>query len=174
MASNSRKKPTLAIPFSHRFYSKVFELGGIPLEQPTRLLNYAVVWRLSEEFKRYDATFWPGRYGMAAEALQFELGARGPWLILFLATRTGNKWIRDSELAPGLWHWTTIRRPWRRVRRSCESCALLAGPEDRGCLGRADHGPCAGWRPVIPAKYREARGGLVRIVYQPEPKGGKS
>jgi len=163
----------LAIPFSHRYYAKWFELGGLPLEQPTRLLNYAVVWRLSKAFVRYDATYWAGGYGMAAEAQTFELGDQVPWLILFLATDTGNRLIGDSTLAPGVWHWTTVRRPWKRVRRSCDSCALLAGPEDRGCLGRADHGPCAGWLPIVPAKYRQARGGLVRIVYQPEPKGGK-
>jgi hypothetical protein len=130
----------LTIPFSHRFYAKWLDFGGIPLEPPTRLLGYTTRPQLSDDFREYDTKFWRGGYGIHARAEFFKLGP-GPYLILFLATHTGNTLVSDSRYAPGWLHWTTAREPaeWR----------------DEGSVLNA------------PERYRQARGQLVRIAYEP-------
>jgi hypothetical protein len=143
--------------------------GGIPLEQPTRLLGYTIVNRLGHHFIEYDTIYWRGAYGMASKAEKFKLGP-GPYLILSLSTDTGNTLVSDSRFAPGWINWTTVRRPWCRVRKCCSLCRDLNPRPDSKCSKCA---VWSHWMPVpgiIPKKYRQARGQLVKIVYKPEEK----
>ncbi len=157
----------LRLTFTHRYYDKVFCLGGLPLDRPTRLVGYSVVPALSDEFRAYDTKYWRGGYGVESRAEYCRLGP-GPYLILCLATDTGNGLAGDSRYAPTWFHWTSVRRPWARVRRRCANCRPR-----RGCPGRADGGPCERWMPAaIPTKYRRARGRLIQIMYRPE-RGGQ-
>lgn len=151
----------LTIPFSHRFYAKWFDLGGIPLDMPTKLLDYKIAHKLGDDFREQDTKFWRGGYGIQARAERFDLGP-GPYLILYLATDTGNKLISSNEESPGWIEWTTVRRPWKRTKRTCDACKW-EGPGCPGCVD-LDH-----WLPSeAPKKYQQARGQLVRIVYRPE------
>lgn len=94
----------LKLKFSHKYYGKVLAIGGIPTrpEEHTFLLNYCVVPALSHEFDRYDTTWYPKGKIYEKHAQRFNLGP-GPYLILFLVTRTDG---HDSRP----FYWTTIRK----------------------------------------------------------------
>ena len=131
----------LTIPFSH--YYKKMPIGVNKRGAKTILKGYTVVDELSPEFIEYDTAIAAGG--------DYRLPAKGPYLILFLET--------IMPVTGYSYRWTTVRLPWRRQAKRCPQC--LKYP-----CGVEVFGVCFGWRPIIPAKYRQARGKEVKIVIE--------
>ncbi len=138
----------LTIPFSH-----VYKKMPLNIDKPwakTVLLGYRVANTLSPAFLQYDTTIIGGG--------NFKLPAKGPYLVLSLKTTFYG--IEGLEL--GRKCWTTVRCPWRRLKKACFNCGHEKCP---GGHWQDKFTPCC-WNPIIPAKYREARGKEVRIVIE--------
>ena len=135
-------KRLLSIPFSH--YYKKMPLGVNKAGAKTILKSYTVVNKLSPEFIEYDTAIAAGG--------DYRLPAKGPYLILFLET--------IMPVTEYSYRWTTVRLPWRRQAKDCGTCA------NRGGCPVVPVWCSGGWQPIIPAKYRLARGKEVKIVIE--------
>ncbi len=146
----------LTLNLLHR-YSKL-PLGFNPCTDQTRLLNYAVVPRLSREFQAYNSEHYaPGSLGGPIHALHEPLPPLGPFLLLFLRT--------DASLRlAGCHHWAHALLLTQPEVRTCRHCS-----QGDDCL-ISPLGPCFGWEwgPRVPRAFRRARGREVQVVIMDE------
>lgn len=148
----------LTIPFSHVYKKMPEGVGDYRMwPQKTVMLGCRVVNRLSGAFIKYDTSIRGGG--------NFELYAKGPYLVIYLKTifydHQGTEVCRQC--------WTTVRCPWRRQARVCATCSRKPQEGSANCpsCGSVWGSPLfSGWQPIIPNKYREARGKEVRIVIE--------
>lgn len=139
----------LTIPFSHVYKKMPEGVGDYRMwPQKTVMFGCRVANRLSGAFIKYDTSIRGGG--------NFELYAKGPYLVIYLKTifydHQGTEVYRKC--------WTTVRCPWRRLKKACFNCGHEKCP---GGHWQDKFTPCC-WNPIIPAKYRRAEGKEVRIV----------
>lgn len=156
----------LTIPFSHRYVKMPVDVGEYRMwPQKTVLLGYRVANKLSPAFIQYDTAIVGGG--------NFKLPDKGPYLVLFLKTI----FYDHQRVEIDRKCWTTVRCPWRRQAKDCNTCRTLRSCRDydeydfyhpNGDLdtGRRPPEDAACWEPIIPAKYRGAMGKEVKIVIE--------